>query len=206
MPRLAPRTAPYEPALADALAAMMPPGVEPIAFFRTVAHSPRILEKLRAGNLLDRGGITRRERELVILRTTARCGAEYEWGVHVAFFGARVGLAADVVAATATAAAHDPVWSAHDALLIRLSDALHDAATVDDDLWAALARAWTAEQLIELIAVAGFYHTVSCLVNALQIDLEPGAPRFPGGTAAAAATGALTSSRRRRSSRSDRGR
>src|SRR3954470_21464409 len=128
MARIAPRTPPYDPPVAATLTAMMPPDVEPIALFRTLAHSPRILEKFRAGNLLDRGNIARRERELVILRTTARCGAEYEWGVHVAFFAARVGLSDALVTATATAAADDAVWEARDALLIRLCDALHDRA------------------------------------------------------------------------------
>ena len=119
MARIAPLTPPYDPRLATTLAAMMPPGLEPIALFRTLAHNPRILEKVRAGNLLDRGSIDRRDRELVILRTTARCGAEYEWGVHVAFFAPRVGLSDAQVAATVTAGADAPVWTPHDALLIR---------------------------------------------------------------------------------------
>ncbi len=33
-----------------------------------------------------------REREIVIDRTCARCGCEYEWGVHVAFFAVRAGF------------------------------------------------------------------------------------------------------------------
>lgn len=179
MPRIAPLTPPHDPPLAATLAAMMPPGVEPLALFRTLAHNPRVLEKIRAGNLLDRGSLDRRDRELVILRTTARCGAEYEWGVHVAFFAARVGLSEAVVAATATAGADDPAWTPRDAWLIRLSDALHDGATVADDLWAALAGEWSGEQLIELIVLAGFYHTVSFVVNALQVEAEPFAARFP---------------------------
>jgi alkylhydroperoxidase family enzyme len=71
---------------------MMPPGMAPLRLFRTIAHNPRVLEKIRASNLLDRGSLDRRDREIVILRTTARCGCEYEWGVHVAFFSAKVGL------------------------------------------------------------------------------------------------------------------
>jgi alkylhydroperoxidase family enzyme len=179
MARIAPLDPPYAPPLADTLAAMMPPGLEPIALFRTLARNPRVLEKFRAGNLLDRGSIERRDRELVILRTTARCGAEYEWGVHVAFFAARVGLSDAVVAATATAGADDPAWTPRDALLIRLSDTLHDGATVSDELWTELAREWNAAQLIELVTVAGFYHTVSFLVNALQVEAEPFGARFP---------------------------
>lgn len=178
MARIAPLAPPHDPPLAATLAAMMPPGMEPLALFRTLAHNPRVLEKVRAGNLLDRGSLDRRERELVILRTTARCGAEYEWGVHVAFFAARVGLSAAAVAASVDGAADDPAWTPREALLVRLADALHERATIADDLWAALAREWTAEQLIELIVLAGFYHTVSFVVNALAIDLEPGAARF----------------------------
>jgi hypothetical protein len=45
-----------------------------------------------AGGLLDRGSIGLRDRAIVIDRACARCGSEYEWGVHVALFAARVGL------------------------------------------------------------------------------------------------------------------
>lgn len=178
MPRIAPLAPPYDPAVADALTVMMPPGIEPLVLFRTVAHSPRILAKLRAANLLDRGPLERRDRELVILRTTARCRAEYEWGVHVAFFAPRVGLSEAQVAATVQAGADDPAWSRREALLIRLCDALHDRAAVDDQLWAALAEEWDAAQLLELITLAGFYHTISYLVNALGLEPEPFAARF----------------------------
>lgn len=184
MSRIAPLTPPYDPPLAATLASMMPPGMAPLALFRTLAHNRRVLEKLRAGNLLDRGSIARRDREVVILRTTARCGAEYEWGVHVAFFADRVGLSPAAVAATVDGTADDPAWTPREALLIRLVDALHERAAIADELWAALASEWAAEQLIELIVLVGFYHTVSFAVNALGVALEPGAPRFATGRAA----------------------
>ena len=121
-PRLAPLEPPFEPALAATLAAMMPPGVPPLRLFRTLAHNPRVLEKVRASNLLDRGSITRREREIAILRATARAGADYEWGVHVAFFAAKVGLGEAQVAASARGSADDPAWSPRERLLVRDGD------------------------------------------------------------------------------------
>jgi len=181
MARIAPLDPPYPAAVAETLAAMMPPGIAPLVLFRAVAHNPRILAKLRAANLLDRGALARRERELVILRTTARCGAEYEWGIHVAFFAPRVGLSEALVAATVGAGADDPIWTPREALLVRLCDALHERAGVADDLWAALAEEWDAAQLIELITLAGFYHTISFLVNALALAPEDYAARFPPG-------------------------
>src|SRR5687767_974593 len=128
MTRLTPLEPPYAEGVAETLAAMMPPGMPPLALFRTLAHNPRVLAKIRSSNPLDRGSIERRHREIVILRTTARCGCDYEWGVHVAFFAARVGLGAAEQAATVHGAADDAVWSDAERTLIRLCDELHDTA------------------------------------------------------------------------------
>jgi alkylhydroperoxidase family enzyme len=178
-PRLAPLDPPYPPALAAALEAMMPPGLPPLRLFRTLAHNPRILDKIRASNLLDRGSLSRREREIVILRATARAGGEYEWGVHVAFFAERVGLEPAQVAATVRGDTEDPVWSPRDRLLLRLVDQLHDSARIDDALWGELAAAFEPAQLVELVVLAGFYRTISCVVNAFAIAPEENAPRLP---------------------------
>ncbi len=179
LPRLAPLEPPYAEETAATLAGMMPPGVPPLLLFRTIAHNPRVLEKIRASNLLDRGSLERRHREIVILRTTARCGCEYEWGVHVAFFAARVGLVDAEVAATVQGGADHPAWSEAERTLIRLVDELHDGARIAEALWAELLEHWSEAQLVELVVLAGFYHTISFVVNGLGVELEPGAPRFP---------------------------
>jgi 4-carboxymuconolactone decarboxylase len=71
------------------------------------------------------------------------------------------------------------VWSARQVLLIRLVDELHETSRVSDELWEQLASNWSAEQLVELVALVGQYHTVSFLTNALDVDLEDFAQRFP---------------------------
>ena len=180
MTRLAPLEPPYAESTAATLAAMMPPGMSPLILFRTIAHNPRVLAKIRASNLLDRGSLDRRAREIVILRTTARCGCEYEWGVHVAFFAAKVGLVDAEIAATVHGHPDDAVWSDSERALIRLADELHDTARVTDALWSELRCHFRDDQLVELVVLAGFYHTISFVVNGLGVALEPGAPRFPG--------------------------
>ena len=97
MPRIAPAEAPYQPQIAAELTRIMPKGVEPLVLFRTLARSPRVFEKMFAGGLLDKGPLSLRQREIVIDRTTARLGCEYEWGVHIAFFAERVALDAEQV-------------------------------------------------------------------------------------------------------------
>jgi alkylhydroperoxidase family enzyme len=181
--RIAPLAPPHPPEIAAHLAALMPRGWDgpALRLFRVWARHLPLAEALRAlgRHLLAHGALAPRERELLILRTTARCGAEYEWGVHAAFFPARVGLDAAEVAATRTASADDARWSERDALLLRLADALHDEAAVPDPLWQALAAGWSEAELLEMLAAVGFYHLVSFTANALRLHPEPYAARFP---------------------------
>jgi alkylhydroperoxidase family enzyme len=178
--RLAPVEAPYEPDVAKTLARLMGSAdAEPLKLFRTVAHNPAILDKFRSTGtyLLNFGTLDPIEREIVILRTTSRCGSTYEWGVHVAIFSEAVGLTTEQVAATAGG----PIdaFNARQQLLVRMCDELHDSATLSDDLWSALAEHWSRAQLVELLALAGQYRMVSYFTNALRIDLEPFAPANP---------------------------
>ena len=195
-PRIAPLEPPYPEPVQAALDRIMPKGVPPLALFRTLARNERVFQRVMSGGLLDRGSISLREREIVIDRTCARCGSEYEWGVHVAFFAERVGFSPEQVAATAGGDA--TAFPERERLLLRLVDELHDRAQVSDELWAALRAHFAEEQLIELVALAGFYHLISFVTNALRIPLESYGARFPHSPAAAGAGGG-------RSSRASRG-
>lgn len=177
--RIAPASPPYAATAAEDLAKLMPPGMEPIGLFRTLAKNPRVLRRIRRGGLLDPGSITLRQRELVILRTTALAGAEYEWGVHVAFFAAAAGLDAAALAATVHGAPDASAWRPDEALILRLCDELHATARVSDETWAALAAAFSEEQRIELLVLAGLYRMISYVVHGTGVALEPEAPRFP---------------------------
>ena len=55
----------------------------------------------------------------------------------------------------------------------------HDGAAISDELWTALAAAFSVEQIFELIALVGFYHTVSFFANGLKLEAEPSAARPP---------------------------
>jgi alkylhydroperoxidase family enzyme len=58
-------------------------------------------------------------------------------------------------------------------------DELHETGTASDGLWRALAERYTGPQLVELIALVGQYHAVSFFANALGVELEDAAARFP---------------------------
>jgi alkylhydroperoxidase family enzyme len=177
-PRIAPATPPYPEQIDDALKRIMPPGVPPLTLFRVLARSERVFERIFGGGFIDKGPIALAEREIVIDRTCARLNCEYEWGVHVAFFAEASGLGRKA-AATRTAAADDEMWTERERLLIRLVDSLCDLADIDDGLWAELDANWSTEQILELIAMVGFYHSISFLANATRLPPEGYAARFP---------------------------
>lgn len=179
MSRIAPAEPPYEPAIAEALDRIMPPGLEPLVLFRTMARNPRIFAKLFAGGLLDKGALNLRQRELVIDRTTARLGCEYEWGVHVALFAERVGFGAAETSATVAGSAQAECWSLPEQALVALVDDLVDRRTIGDETWQALVAHFDETQILEAIAIAGYYHTISFLCNGLRLPSEPYAARFP---------------------------
>jgi alkylhydroperoxidase family enzyme len=56
---------------------------------------------------------------------------------------------------------------------------LHDTARGGEALWQELRAGWSEAQLIELIALVGFYRLISFTTNALRIPLEPCGARFP---------------------------
>ena len=177
-PRIAPVDPPYPPELQAQFDKLMR-GAPPLLLFRTVARNPRVLQRMMDGSLLDRGSVGLRSRELVILRTCARCASEYEWGVHVALFSAKAQLTLAELHSTVHGGAADPCWSAEDRLVIGLADQLHDTSHVDEGLWGELSRRFAADQLVELIMLAGLYHAVSFATNAIGVQNEAFAPGFP---------------------------
>lgn len=177
--RIEPAARPYDDDMEKTLERLMPPGVEPLLLFRTLARNPRVFRRFMAGGLLDKGSISMREREIVIDRACARCGGEYEWGVHIALFAERIGFGPAEIVATVAPGADADCWSQSEKLIVRLVDQLHETSTVDDALWTALKAAFSDEQLLEMIVLAGLYHMVSFVVNATRLPLEEYAARFP---------------------------
>lgn len=182
-PRIAPLEPPYDPDMKRMLERWMPPGaaVEPLALFRTLAVHPELMSRMRplGSGILGHGRITPRDREIVIHRTCARAGAQYEWGVHAVAFAQAVGLTQQQVNATVNGGPEDPAWSAQDTQLVRLADELHDSGTVSDPTWSALNARYTHELLLELLVIAGWYRTLAYVINAAGVPAEPWAASFP---------------------------
>ena len=176
--RIAPALPPFEPDIADRIDQTMR-GQPPLQLFTTMARDPRLCRKFFSASLLDRGHLSLRQREIVIDRTTALCGSEYEWGVHITGFAKAAGLTPEQIHSTVLGSASDTCWNEEEKLLIRLCDALHLQCAIEDELWSSLSAIFSENALLELLMLTGFYRTVSYLTNAIRLPLEDMGARFP---------------------------
>jgi len=182
MARIQPVDPPYDRETGEQLAAMMPPGIEPILLFRTFARNLPMTTAMRTWGSYELGrklSLSMRDREILIDRTCARCRCEYEWGVHVVFFAERVGLSRSQVASITHGDAEDPCWTdERDRLLVRAADSLHDHATTDAELNERLVAEFRDEELLDIYLLCGWYHAISYAANAAGVDREAGTPTF----------------------------
>lgn len=175
--RLEPLSEPYEPEIAEALRRWMPPGADqdPLVLFRLLHRHPDLAARMRVlgAGFLGHPTIPVADRELVILRVCARCGCEYEWGVHAATLSKQAGLTEEQLYASPD----DPVWTQRQRVLLKAVDELHDTSTIGEAVWDELRACYDDQQIIELLVLAGWYRTISYVANATKLPLEPWAYR-----------------------------
>jgi len=157
-------------------------GRDPIALYRVLAHSPRMLRAYAglARGLRYEAQTPRALRELMILRTAQLTGSEYEWAHHRAMAAAN-GVPEEKVAELAGW----PGSSSFDAVervALRCVDEIH-AVALSDEAFTALEGAMGAEATIELILLASFYEAVARIIQALGLVVEPAYQDYVGGPA-----------------------
>lgn len=175
---------PYAPAVQALFDRLPPSWSPPFKLFTVLARDERLLLRFTGGAVgyLEPSHLTVRQREVLLLRVTARCRCAYEWGMRVHYFADQAGLSEVQIHASVYGDANDPSWEPEDRVLVRLADELHDTASISDELWADLRAACSEQAILQMLMMAGQYRTVAYIANGLQLPLEPKVGRpFPGG-------------------------
>jgi 4-carboxymuconolactone decarboxylase len=126
-----------------------------------------------AGKLGLGGALAPRDRELVILRVALRTECEYEWG-HVLLALGVGATEAEIQALSDPSAA----WSDADAALLHAVDELCSDDCVSNETWATLAATRDDVQIIQILALVGFYRMNAGLLNSMGVQPEPGRPHL----------------------------
>ena len=119
--------------------------------------------------LLGKGALDARERELAILRCGWLCRAPYEWGEHVDI-GKRYGVTPEEIERVRQGSSA-PGWTEHEAAVLRAVEELLRDQMIADRTWDVLARKWTERQLIEFPTLIGQYVATAYLQNSLRVRL-----------------------------------
>jgi alkylhydroperoxidase family enzyme len=141
---------------------------------RTMLRHPALFAKQTdmGIQLLGKGALAPRDRELAILRIGWLCQAPYEWGEHV-HVAKSVGISSEEIERI-TQGSDAPGWSEHDQAILRAAEELRENALISDTTWATLAKTLNDQQLIELPIVIGQYQTVAYYQNSLGLRLHEG--------------------------------
>ena len=146
--------------------------------FAALAHHPDLLRHwLVLGNhVLGKSTLPPRERELVILRVGWLCGAEYEWGQHVAI-ARGIGIGDEEIRRVADGP-DVPGWSPRERAILRATDELVTCRDLADETFASLREHLGIPECLDLIFAVGQYALVSTVLRSLRIPLDPGVAGF----------------------------
>jgi 4-carboxymuconolactone decarboxylase len=122
--------------------------------------------------------LSRRDRELGILRIGVLRRSEYEFAQHRAF-NLEDGVLSEEEVLRVVAGPDAQGWSEFDAALLRAVDEMHDDAFISDLTWSVLSGSWSVEQLMDFIVLIGRYWMVSTMLNSVGVQLEAGRHGFP---------------------------
>jgi len=148
---------------------MRPDATELPAPLDTLARHPDLARAFLAFNrhLLFESTLPPRTRELLILRTAAICGSEFERVQHE-IIARREGI--DDAEIARTVEGPDAAgWSSADEALMRATDELLGTWSVSDSTWAQLATALDDRQLMDLVFTVGSYALLAAAFNAFGV-------------------------------------
>lgn len=116
--------------------------------------------------------LSKRVRELLILRTSWLRRSEYEFIQHVVL-ARRAGLS-DAEIERVQRGPDAPGWEPLDADLVRAVDELLQHACIQDATWERLSAQLSRDQLMDVVFAVGCYEVLAFAFNTFGTQLEPG--------------------------------
>jgi 4-carboxymuconolactone decarboxylase len=161
-----------EPEAADLLARLPRGPHGPLNLMAVLIHNPALLRSWgRFTGSLFAGGLSSRQREILILRTAWNARSSYEWGNHAAL-GRQAGLTDGEIERLAGGATDE--WAPQDAVFVTAADELHTARALTPPTLDALVEGHGVAHAIEAIFTVGAYQLVATLVSSLGVVDDPG--------------------------------
>ncbi|KAL4869582.1 hypothetical protein BDV12DRAFT_196209 [Aspergillus spectabilis] len=126
--------------------------------------------------------ISNRDRELVILLSTAKFKSNYEWTHHIPV--SRKAGVTDLQRAEIEKAGkvrkyfseggfdERAGFSEKDAILLRFVEAVIEEGVVGEEHWGRMRGVFSDREVVEVISLQGFYYTFSRLTTVLDVEID----------------------------------
>lgn len=149
-----------------------PPGTPLSHFFATLANSPEFFAGYIALGVTatEQSALSRRVRELAVLRAGWLYGAPYIWGEHVHATRGTLFTPDDIERITLGSQAQG--WDDLERAVLCAVEELHRDAMISDTTWAVLVAYLDARQLLELPILVGHYAMTAFVQNSLRTGLS----------------------------------
>lgn len=124
-----------------------------------------------SGALIERGLLSPRDRELLILRVGTRTGCRYLWSQHLRM-GVAAGLSQSEISAVREETPESSIWSQRDLDLLGATDQMLDDRVVADATWRRLTGYFGEAELIELLFLIGSYICLAMVLNSVGLEAQ----------------------------------
>jgi 4-carboxymuconolactone decarboxylase len=145
----------------------------PLNVHGLMAHHPALLLawwKLR-NHVISGGALGPKLGEMVILRAAHHLKNDYEWSSHV-LRAADAGLTNEEIKRIADAALTDSHWLQKEFQILVLVDELFEMRAISPATLASLDDNFTAQELMDLMAIQGFYSILGAMLNTWPTPLD----------------------------------
>jgi alkylhydroperoxidase family enzyme len=133
-----------------------------------LAHQPALMGPFLswAAALALQSALSKRDHELLALRTAVNFDSTFEWEEHAEYARQAGVTEAELDAVRAGPGAR--TWSEHERALLRAADELHDLHRISEETWLVLATGYGVGQLVEIPYVVGQYAMLSMVANVID--------------------------------------
>lgn len=154
-------------------------GLPRVNVVSTLMNHPALLKPWNrfAAYILGGAEITKRDTEIVILRTGWNHQSDYEWGQH-AIIGAKAGITDDELIAIAKGPDAGN-WSDKERNLLIAADELYADSEISAATWAALRKDYNEKQMLDIIMTIGQYTLVCYTLKSVRVQLDDGVGGLP---------------------------
>ena len=145
---------------------------QPLNVHSLMANHPQLLNAWwnYQNYSVNGGDLAQRDPELVILRVAFHTGTWYEWASHVDR-GQQAGLLLDEIGRVADGPSA-PDWSEKETALLTAVDELVSNRAITAATQENLSGHFSANQIMDIIAIHGMYITLGCMINTWGLELD----------------------------------